>query len=164
MEYELIRVSKIDQIRETANLADEIWNECYGSILGKNQIAYMLEHFQSEEALCRQIAEGYLYYILSADGRSAGYVCVRIEGERLFLSKLYICGAFRRLGLARRTIEELKAFAVENDLHEIYLTVNKKNTPAVLSYERLGFQRTDSSKAEIGGGFVMDDYIYSLAL
>ena len=43
------------QVKKVAELAHEIWNEHYEEILGKEQIAYMLDMFQSEKALKNQM-------------------------------------------------------------------------------------------------------------
>jgi RimJ/RimL family protein N-acetyltransferase len=45
------------------------------------------------------------------------------------------------------------------DVQRIYLTVNKRNTSSIEAYLRLGFSREGSQVADIGHGFVMDDYV-----
>lgn len=54
--------------------------------------------------------------------------------------------------------------AVSSRLARIYLTVNKHNKRAIAAYERFGFARTEEAASDIGGGFVMDDYIYTYDL
>lgn len=44
-------------------------------------------------------------------------------------------------------------------LDKIYLTVNKHNTHAVEVYRHFGFYQIDAVVTDIGGGYVMDDYI-----
>jgi ribosomal protein S18 acetylase RimI-like enzyme len=41
----------------------------------------------------------------------------------------------------------------------LILSVNKRNTRALAAYRRNGFIITESVITDIGGGFVMDDYI-----
>lgn len=41
----------------------------------------------------------------------------------------------------------------------MYLTVNKHNTHSIEVYKHMGFQIIDAQAADIGAGFVMDDYI-----
>ena len=43
------------------------------------------------------------------------------------------------------------------------LNVNKRNS-SVEIYERLGFTRIRSEVNDIGHGYVMDDYVYSLPI
>jgi ribosomal protein S18 acetylase RimI-like enzyme len=41
----------------------------------------------------------------------------------------------------------------------LMLTVNKRNSKAIAAYQRNGFAIMDSVVVDIGGGFVMDDYV-----
>jgi ribosomal protein S18 acetylase RimI-like enzyme len=41
------------------------------------------------------------------------------------------------------------------------LTVNKRNTRAIAAYRRNGFTVLEAVVADIGGGFVMDDFLMS---
>ena len=47
----------------------------------------------------------------------------------------------------------------ERGLKKIWLTYNKHNDNTLKIYDHLGLQITDSQVADIGNGFVMDDYI-----
>ena len=46
----------------------------------------------------------------------------------------------------------------------LYLQVNKYNHGSVEAYKRMGFTVIRSVKVDIGQGFLMDDYVMSLAL
>ena len=41
----------------------------------------------------------------------------------------------------------------------LMLNVNKHNTQAIRAYEKHGFAIRDAVVVDIGGGFVMDDYV-----
>lgn len=151
------------QIAEVARLGGEIWREHYGGLLSAEQIAYMLEKYQSERAVAAQLADGgYRYWLVFEDGRPCGYCGFVREEERLFLSKLYLRRAVRGRGIARLALEKLKAEAA--GLRSIYLTVNKENSGSIAVYKALGFREIDAVKTDIGGGFYMDDYIMELPL
>ena len=49
-------------------------------------------------------------------------------------------------------------------LKSIYLTVNKYNDRTIAIYHHMGFVQIDDVVTDIGGGFVMDDYILEFAL
>ena len=55
-------------------------------------------------------------------------------------------------------------YAKERNLKRIYLSVNKHNTPSYEVYLHLGFKVIDAVVTDIGGGFVMDDYIMEYRL
>ena len=46
----------------------------------------------------------------------------------------------------------------------LYLQVNKNNRSAIDAYLRNGFAVSEAGRFDIGGGFIMDDYIMSKAL
>ena len=56
------------EIVQTAQTAEEVWREYYIPLLGEAQVSYMVEKFQSAQAIAQQIADGYTYYLLEADG------------------------------------------------------------------------------------------------
>ena len=54
---------KEEEIPVLAKLAAEIWREHYTPLLGPAQVAYMVDKFQSEAAIRRQLEqEHYRYY------------------------------------------------------------------------------------------------------
>ena len=57
-------VTGYDQVETIEGLADEIWNEHFTRIIGKAQVDYMLDKFQSKEAITEQINNGFLYFLI----------------------------------------------------------------------------------------------------
>ena len=84
-----VRKAETDtQVREIADLAKVIWNEHFTPIIGKDQVDYMVEKFQSYPALKEQISEEYEYYQIFSGGEFCGYTGIHPgEDNRLFLSK-----------------------------------------------------------------------------
>ena len=154
---DLERVETAEQIRAVAVLARATWTAHYVPIIGREQVEYMLERFQSEGAIGRQIAEeGYEYYV----ARAAGYLAVVPDGAGtgLMLSKLYVAEGRRRTGLGRAMVTLAEERCRALDRRELWLTVNKHNLGSIAFYERMGFERTGALVTDIGGGFVMDDW------
>jgi tRNA (guanine-N7-)-methyltransferase len=162
VKLEFLPVTTLNDISDVVKLGERIWHEHYASLLGHGQIVYMLEKFQSMAAITAQIEEGYVYEILAADGKKAGYIGLRPEGDRLYLSKVYLDRSFRGRGLGRAMIE--RAFYHAEGLKAVYLTVNKGNSGSVAVYKKMGFEIADSVVSDIGGGYVMDDYIMEYKL
>ena len=52
------KAEKTEHYKIIEILADEIWNECYISIISKEQIEYMLRNFQSENTVKEQSENG----------------------------------------------------------------------------------------------------------
>ena len=139
-------------------LADEIWNDCYISIISKEQIEYMLKNFQSENIIKEQSQSGSLYFFAEYNGEYAGYCCIVPENDGIFLSKFYMKKEFRGKGIAKRLFNHaLKPFLAQKPLR-IHLTVNKHNADSIAVYKKMGFAVFNECVNDIGNGFVMDDF------
>ena len=146
------------QIETVVRLAYEIWNQHFTPIIGKAQVDYMVEKFQSKRAISEQIKDGCSYYLLEAGGDYFGYTGICFKENELFLSKLYIKASHRGKGFGRKTVEFIEELARENGLSTITLTVNKNNTDTIKAYEKFGFKNRGPVVTDIGSGFVMDDF------
>ena len=133
--FSLTPVHTDKQIQEISNLASVIWHEHFTPIIGIQQVEYMLEKFQSFHALKEQME------------------------TTLFLSKLYLKKEARNRHLSTKTIQYLKTLCQKRGLSSIWLTCNKYNTNTLAVYHHLGFETVRSQVADIGNGYVMDDYI-----
>lgn len=161
-------VNSPEEIERLAAMADEIWHEYWPPLIGLDQTDYMVEKFQSLNALTRDIGEnGYEYWIIiGEDEEAVGYTGGREESEthRFFISKIYLYDNARGKGYAKKTIRFFEALCSERGLASMYLTVNKGNDLAIRAYKGLGFETIDSVVSDIEGGFVMDDYIMEKVL
>ncbi|MFP4213665.1 MAG: GNAT family N-acetyltransferase [Desulfohalobiaceae bacterium] len=160
IEFRLVQQDRDRDLALVQNLAEEIWQEHYTPIIGQKQVRYMLDRFQSAPAIASQIQEGYVYYLLLSEGRAAGYLAyVQQPGSPgLQLSKIYVHQDYRSQGLGRAALQQLERDCLELGLDLIWLTVNKNNSRSIAWYKKMGFEYACSLVADIGGGFVMDDY------
>ncbi len=160
----IVEVKTEAQTEAAAALACEIWHEWFPPIIGMEQTDYMVQKFQSAEAMTEQMrTEGYRYYLLLRSGTRIGYTAIRPDADgRLFLSKLYIKKEYRGNGYSKEVFAFLKSFCRENGLKAVWLTVNKNNSNSIAVYEKCGFVKIGSGVTDIGNGFVMDDYYYQL--
>lgn len=160
MDIKIKKIEEENDIRALAKAADVVWHECFEGIITTAQIDYMVEKFQSEKAMTRQILEeGYTYYALIYNDKIIGYTGIRPEEDRMFLSKLYVLKDYRGKGYANILLNKAFEDSRKNGLDKIYLTVNRNNKNAIELYLAKGFVIIEQKAADIGGGFVMDDYI-----
>lgn len=158
-------VESSDQINELSRLADIIWHEYYLPILGPEQVTYMLENIQSKANLEEDIETGKLdYFLIKSEGQSAGYLAIQLQEDKLFISKLYLLKEARGRGYAYQIMQKMVDLAKQEQKKVLELTVNKYNEGSIAFYEKYGFVRTESIVSPIGGGFVMDDYVYQYPL
>jgi len=158
------KVETEEDIREVVRLAESIWREHYTAIIGKPQVDYMLDKFQSFEAISNQIAEGQEYCLITDKDRSVGYVGFKSLPEKIFISKIYVLKSLRGKGFGSFAMNFLKSVAKDRRALFLELTVNKNNTKSIASYERMGFENVEALVMDIGGGFVMDDYRMRLSI
>ncbi|MCA0754228.1 GNAT family N-acetyltransferase [Paenibacillus sp. N4] len=154
------QVNTAEEIAEIARLASQIWREYYVSIITIEQIDYMIDKFQSVPAIHDQIHhQGYEYYLIRHEGAAAGYLSVRQEEGKLFLSKFYISKEYRGRGYASQAMVFLEQLCKDRNLTHIWLTVNRHNESSIAVYEKKGFRIVREHIADIGNGLVMDDYM-----
>ena len=155
-----IEVHSKQQIADVANLAQEIWQEHYLPIVGQQQIDYMLEKFQCEQAITKQLTDGYEYYSVAYNGCSAGYMAVisNVSDTSLMISKIYVRKSDRGHGLGKQMLEFTEALCRQRSIKKIWLTVNRHNRHSIEWYSRMGFTNIGSIVQDIGGGFIMDDF------
>lgn len=158
---EFIPVTTPQHISLCERLAYDIWQEHYVPIIGTKQVNYMLENFQTAEAIGKQIVEEqYAYFLIKLEDIYIGYFSLRTDAadKSLFLSKIYLLEGQRGRGLGRQTFDYIQQVAAESGCERIHLTVNKNNTKTIAFYEACGFENTGSVVQDIGEGFVMDDF------
>lgn len=158
------RVDTDEQIQELAALASTIWHEHFTPIIGIGQVEYMLDKFQSAQALQSQLLSGYEYYQLYDHNEFCGYCGIHQEDTKLFLSKLYIRKECRGRHLATNAFHFLKNLSEQRGLSCIWLTCNKYNENTLSVYRHFGFDIVDTQEADIGNGYIMDDYIMEYKL
>lgn len=161
----IVPVKNVDQIKSVVSLAREIWIEHYVSIIGIEQVEYMLGKFQTFEAVKHQIQdEGLKYFLIEDEGNAIGYCAVKFQKKSLYLSKLYVKSSERGKGFGRKAMEFIERIALDNNLLQINLNVNRNNHNSIKAYEKMGFVKTDSVEIDVGNNFAMCDYVMAKKL
>lgn len=79
MTIEIKKVKYLTELRGVAELADKIWHECFVNIISTGQIDYMVEKFQSLDAMTDQIEnQGYIYFAVRDDDILCGLSLIHI--------------------------------------------------------------------------------------
>ena len=90
MDFIKLTLGDVNGIKEMSEMATAILREHYDPIIGKEQNDYMLDMFQSVEAVTEQLSHGYNYYFAKNDGANAGFLAFYPREGALYLSKLYL--------------------------------------------------------------------------
>ena len=138
----------------------EVWPIAYREMITPEQISYMLEWMYSDESLNKQMAEeGCLFLVYEKDDIVQGFASFSETESSLFkLHKLYVYTSLHGKGIGKTLLDEVKRRATVLGGKTIELQVNKKNV-AQHFYTKQGFTIDRELVLDIGGGFVMDDFV-----
>lgn len=160
VEFEKVTIHNVAIVQSVAR---EIWEVTYKDIISQKQIDYMLDTMYSVDKIMQEIAKGFNWEVASMDHHVVGYLDYVMEpDQRVFLSKIYLRPEVQKKGIGQSLLNRVIEFSKRNGGIAVYLTVNKDNAKAISFYQRNGFKKMDAVVAEIGNGYVMDDYIMQL--
>jgi GNAT superfamily N-acetyltransferase len=145
-----------------SELAGVIWRACYPGIITHAQIDYMLARMYSLDVLRDEISsQGIRYDLLLVDGKPAGFASYGPTAEMgvMKLHKLYLLPEMQGRGLGSCLLQHVEREVRKFGARRLILSVNKRNARAITAYQRNEFVIVESVVTDIGGGFVMDDYV-----
>ncbi len=160
-----IKASKED-IFTIQHLARTIWFSHYPGIISEEQIEYMLNVMYSAETIAKEIQEGFYWYVAMVESQPVGFISFHFEKfhGNIKLEKLYILPSFHGNGNGQKALEFIKKNSKELGAKVLTLRVNKQNEKAIKAYLKSGFLKDYEDVANIGNGYVMDDFIMSIKL
>ena len=161
---ESVRIEPVTEadVEPLAALAREIWYAHYPAIIGTAQIEYMLAQRYDPGVVRGELGrDGIWWDKLMAGAEMAGFASYFLTGipDEMKLDKLYVHPRHQRRGYGGLLIARACATARARGCSRLTLAVNKGNRGAIDAYFKHGFRVEGAVVKDIGGGFVMDDYI-----
>lgn len=148
-----------------AALARVVWQATYPGLISHAQIDAMLADRYAAPRIRAQLDDAdHAWQVVLADGAPVGFAHVCLDEGGCKLDKLYVHPEHQRRGLGRALLRAIEAWARKRRARRLWLQVNRGNEAAIRAYERYGFAIVESRVFDIGGGFVMDDYLMEKAL
>ncbi len=159
-----------------ARLAETIWRAHYTRIIGSAQIDYMLAGRYTPEKLRLYLnADDRWLMLLRIDSpggsRAVGYCSYaladdpgemkppEIKPSEMKLEQLYLLPELHGQGLGKLMLRHVEQQARVRGRRTLVLQTNKRNDIAIAFYRKAGFTVREEAVFDIGGGFVMDDYV-----
>ena len=143
-------------------LAAEIWRRHYADIISAAQIEYMLKQRYSPQVVREELRRRDLWWDqLLVNDRMTGFASYFLTGNagEMKLDKLYVHHDHQRQGYGGMLLDRALTIARAYGCEMLVLAVNKNNRVAIAAYKKHGFRVAESVVKDIGGGFVMDDYV-----
>lgn len=148
-----------------AALAAWIWPTAYGSILPPGQIDYMLAWMYDADRLAADMRSGTSFRWIEWEEKRVGFLAygpAEADGS-CQLHKFYLLPDAQGRGLGSAAMSALLSEIRALGARICRLRVNRHN-PAVGFYKKHGFFIETEDCLDIGGGFVMDDYVMVRAM
>lgn len=164
-----VRISAVAEadIPRVIALARETWYLHYPGIITVAQMDYMLAQRYGEDSIRAQIAGGSMFWDkIEVDGNLAGFVSYEDDNRprTVKLDKIYVHPRFHGRGYGSALLAHVERVSVRRDRDRVWLQVNKNNSASIAMYRRNGYRIAESASFDIGGGFVMNDYILEKSL
>jgi GNAT superfamily N-acetyltransferase len=156
MKYKEIKTT--NEIECLVGLIHEIWPEVFIPIIGKEQVDYMLVHYQGKDVITAEIERGVRYFFIDGDGVPIGYFAYLLEEDHLVVSKIYLRKSFRGLGLSSKVFFHFEEVARNNNKEKLILHVNRFNKQAIEVYLHRGFNIVKTVDQPLGDKFFLNDY------
>lgn len=157
-----------EELPTVARLAEAIWPESYRGILDAEQIRYMLKMMYDLPVLEKEYGEGICFDLIFDGGTPIGFAsygpCFEHGCGCAKLHKLYLTPSYHNRGIGSLTLQHVISEARKKGCKALHLNVNRHNAAAIRAYERNGFRKAQELLTDIGGGFVMDDFIMEIRL
>jgi ribosomal protein S18 acetylase RimI-like enzyme len=155
-----IRFANADDLKTVKRLAHEIWPDTYESIVGKEQLGYMLNLIYDEAALQNQLQnQHHTFLMVELDGEPVGFASYSTIAEGISkLHKIYVHQRTQGKGIGKMLIDFINDQLQSQHIKKLRLNVNRHNK-ARFFYEKLGFAIIGEEDIDIGNGYFMNDYV-----
>jgi ribosomal protein S18 acetylase RimI-like enzyme len=150
-----------------ARLGEAIWRSHYTKIISNAQIDYMVgERYTPQKLRLYLNAADRWLMLLRIDSRAIGYCSYALTDDpgEMKLEQLYLLPELHGRGLGRLMLRHVEQQARARGRSTLMLQTNKRNDIAIAFYRKAGFTVREEAVFDVGGGFVMDDYVMEKAL
>ena len=146
-------------------LARSVWQVTYPPLISQAQIDVMLaDRYAAHRMLAQLDDPSHAWWIARRDASPVGFAHARLDGTDCKLDKLYVHPDHQRQGIGAALLRAVQDWARQRQARRLWLQVNRGNAQAIRAYARYGFHIVEARVFDIGGGFVMDDYVMEKAL
>lgn len=153
-----LTIAKEKDLNMITQLANDIWNEYYVSIIGQDQVNYMLAKIYNNDSLLDQLHnKKHTFYLIINDDEIIGFLSVSLTVQKdCFIHKFYINQQKSNSGIGSEVLNLLINIILPKSLT---LTVNRQNYKSINFYFKNGFKIDKVEDFDIGNGYKMNDFV-----
>jgi len=152
-------------IESVCALARAVWQATYPALISQAQIDFMLADRYAATHIRSQLDDpDHAWRLAVWDAEIIGFAHASLDALAVKLDKLYIAPSHQQRGIGSALLDDIKRFAHDHAATRLWLQVNRGNTQALAAYQQYGFAVIEARVFDIGGGFVMDDYVMDMPL
>ena len=148
-------VAKAKYIHLTADLAAELWQECYKKYYPPRQLEALIRQLQSADAIEADMDGGVNYFVVQLGGKPVGYFAWKMENTALHLLHLYLLPPWRGKALGRDILNACERLARSDGKGRVYAEVHTKALPVIAFFKERGYRPGAPVQAD-AGGILMD--------
>ena len=144
-------VAKAKYIHLTADLAAELWQECYKKFYPPKQLAALIDKLQSADAIEADIDDGVNYFVVQLGGKPVGYFALKMENTALNLLHLYLLPAYRGKAMGRDILAACERLARSDGKGRVRAEVHTKALPVLAFFKERGYRPGAPEPADVDG-------------
>ena len=144
-------VAKAKYIHLTADLAAEVWQECYQKFYPPKQLAALIGALQSPDAIEADIDGGANYFVVQLGDKPIGYFAWKMEPTALHLLHLYLLPAYRGKALGRDILASCERLARSDGKGRVRAEVHTNALPVLAFFKERGYRPGAPEPAEAEG-------------
>lgn len=154
-----IRSATLHDIPIIQNIVWQTWPLAYTSILGKEQVDYMLQKFYNTNSLTAQINNSHYFFLAFMHHQPIGFASFSNVDENISkLQKLYVLPNEQKTGAGKALLKKVEEEAKNLGAERLQLNVNRMNIARTF-YERNGFAIISQEDIDIENGYFMNDFV-----
>jgi diamine N-acetyltransferase len=160
----IIRPASFNDIQYIQDIVAKTWPVTYTSILGKEQVDYMIGKFYSTPSLEEQMKNHHHFFLALNNYSPVGFASFsHAQAKTYKLQKLYVLPGLQKKGIGKMLLETVETVAKSMGGQILQLNVNRHNK-AKKYYEKNGFMVVKEEDIDIGNGYYMNDYVMEKSL
>lgn len=144
-------VAKAKYIHLTADLAAELWQECYKKYYPPKQLSALIQKLQSADAIEEDIDNDVNYFVVQMGGKPIGYFAWKMENTALCLMGIYLKPEYRGKALGQGVLSSCERLARAEGKGRVFCAVPTRSLPVIQFFKAQGYRPVGPADQTVEG-------------